>query len=140
MRLGLSDKDIPHRKKVRSEILQRAKLVESRIKERLQVSKVPSIAYFLNTNSVQRIGGRVSFTFDTWTSEAQDPYLSVTGHYISTSDPQKWELCTEQLAFTPIEGSHSGANIAKIITRVIDRYDIRNKVKFIRRHLPSSLE
>lgn len=130
MRPGLSDNDIPHRKKVRNEILQRAKLVESCIKEQLQVSEVPSIAYFLNAHSVQRIEGCVSFTFDTWTSEAQDPYLSVTGHYISTSHAQKWELHMEQLAFTPVEGSHSGANIAKIITRVIDRYDIRNKVKF----------
>jgi len=79
---------------------------------------------------MQTIEGRISFTFDTWTSDAQDPYLSVTGHYISTSDSQKWELCMEQLAFVPIEGNHSGSNIAKIITRVFDQYDIRKKVKF----------
>ncbi|KAF8228257.1 hypothetical protein L208DRAFT_1037636, partial [Tricholoma matsutake] len=30
----------------------------------------------------ENIKGKVSFTFDTWTSDAQDPYLSVTGHYI----------------------------------------------------------
>ena len=89
---------------------------------------------------MQRIEGHVSFTFDTWTSEAQDPYLSVMGHYISTSDAQKWELHMEQLAFMPVEGSHSGANIAKIITCVIDRYDIRNKVKFFQCLLPSLLK
>jgi lysyl-tRNA synthetase class I len=140
MRPGLSDNDIPHCKKVRNEILQRAKLVGSHIKEWLQVIEVPSIAYFLNTHSVQRIKARVSFTFDTWTSEAQDPYLSVTGHYISMSDAQKWELRMEQLAFMPVEGNHSGTNITKIITCVIDRYDIRTKVKFFQCLPPSSLK
>ncbi|KAG2753243.1 hypothetical protein P692DRAFT_20673071, partial [Suillus brevipes Sb2] len=60
-RPGLSDKDIPHRDKVQEEILRRAKMVESRIHEHLK-----------------DIDGRISFTSDTWTSEASDPYLSVT--------------------------------------------------------------
>ncbi|KAG2032142.1 hypothetical protein BDR03DRAFT_808871, partial [Suillus americanus] len=62
----MSDKDIPHCDKVQEEILRRAKMVESHIREHLK-----------------DIDGRISFTFDTWTSEASDPYLSVTGHYIS---------------------------------------------------------
>jgi hypothetical protein len=85
----------------------------------------------------QQIPGQISFTFDSWTSKTGDPFLSVTGHYISGSldKPQDWELKTEQLAFTPIEGNHSGANLSSIILRVIDRYGIRDKV-----HCHSSLE
>jgi hypothetical protein len=69
-------------------------------------------------------------TFDSWTSLAGDPFLSVTAHYIdATNDnPQKWELKTEQLAFTPIHGDHSGANIASILIDTIDQFGIRAKV------------
>jgi hypothetical protein len=71
-------------------------------------------------------------TFDTWTSDSGRPYLSVTGHYITApaNNPQEWELHAEQLAFTPLEGHHSGANIAQVILHVIDNYGIRNKVQW----------
>jgi hypothetical protein len=76
------------------------------------------------------VPGQISFTFDTWTSETRDPYLSVTGHYISAprDRPQDWELKSEQLAFAPFEGNHSGANMANVLVRTVDRYGIREKV------------
>ncbi|KIK32074.1 hypothetical protein CY34DRAFT_102290, partial [Suillus luteus UH-Slu-Lm8-n1] len=37
-------------------------------------------------------------------------------------------LKTEQLAFTPINGNHSGANIGRILIETIDKYGIRMKV------------
>lgn len=76
------------------------------------------------------IEGKVSFTFDTWTSDSHDPYLSVTGHYIDApvDKPQDWELKSEQLAFTHFEGNHSGANMANVLIRTVDRYGLRNKV------------
>jgi hypothetical protein len=76
------------------------------------------------------IKGKVSFTFDTWTSDAQDPYLSVTGHYIAAPEdrPQDWELKSEQLAFTHFEGNHSGVNMANVLICTIDHYDLCNKV------------
>jgi hypothetical protein len=69
-------------------------------------------------------------TFDSWTSLVGDPFLSVTAHYIDAMDdnPQNWELKTEQLAFTPIRGDHSGANIANILVDTINRFEIRAKV------------
>ena len=75
--------------------------------------------------------GQISYTFDTWTSETGDPYLSITGHYISAPDdwPQDWELKSEQLAFAPFEGNHSGANMANVLVRTVDRYGIREKVR-----------
>ena len=59
-----------------------------------------------------------------------DPFLSLTGHYIvaSVENPQEWELKTDQLAFIPIEGDHSGANMSSIILRVLDWYGICDKV------------
>ena len=59
-----------------------------------------------------------------------DPYLSVTAHYISTT-PAQWTLKSQLLAYEPIEGSHSGANTAAVLLRVIDRYEVRQKVWLI---------
>lgn len=69
-------------------------------------------------------------TFDSWTSLTGDPFLSVTAHYIDSpaDNPHLWELKSEQLAFKPIEGNHSGANIGRILIEVIDNYGIRKKV------------
>ena len=74
---------------------------------------------------------QISFTFDTWTSGTGDPYASITGHYISAPEgrPQDWELKCKQLAFTPLEGNHSGANMADILVRAVDCYGIREKVR-----------
>lgn len=114
-RPGLSEKDIPHRHKVREEIIRRAKIVESRIRECLK-----------------EIPGRASFTFDSWTSDSGNPYLSVTGHYIDApaDAPHEWELKCEQLSFTSIEGNHSGENIGNILVRVVDRFELRKKVLY----------
>ncbi|KAF5327922.1 hypothetical protein D9619_003901 [Psilocybe cf. subviscida] len=73
---------------------------------------------------------KISFTFNAWTSNPGGPYLSITGHYIDTpsDDPLAWKLKEEQLVFEPIEGNHSGANMAKVIVRVIDQYCLRSNV------------
>jgi hypothetical protein len=112
-RPSLSEKDIPHRSKIHQEILLRAQAAEAKV-----------------CKALANIEGKVSFTFDTWTSDAQDPYLSVTGHYITAPEgrPLEWELKSEQLAFTHFEGNHSGANMANVLIRTIDRYDLRKKV------------
>ena len=83
-----------------------------------------------NLRNLQAIPGKVSFTFDSWTSEPGDPYLSITGHYIDSPEdnPQKWELREEQLAFTSIEGNHSGSNIANILFQTVEHYNISDKV------------
>jgi hypothetical protein len=77
------------------------------------------------------ISSKVSFTFDSWTSDAGDPYLSVTTHYILAlvDKPQEWSLKSEQLTFKHIEGNHSGANISKILVGTLDRYRLREKVR-----------
>ena len=112
-RPSLSEKDIPHWTKIQEEILLRAEVAEAKVRKALS-----------------KIKGKVSFTFDTWTSEAQDPYLSVTGHYIAAPEghSKEWELKSVQLAFTHFEGNHSGANMADVLMQTVDRYDLRKKV------------
>lgn len=69
-------------------------------------------------------------TFDTWTSLTGDPFLSVTAHYIDSlvDKPQQWVLKSDQLAFTPVIGNYSGANIGKILMEAIGEYNLRDKV------------
>lgn len=76
----------------------------------------------------QDVPGKVSFTFDAWTSQVGDPYLSITGHFIHGTGAA-WKLHSEQLAFSPLPGRHSGANIGNAIMRTVDRYDLRGKVR-----------
>jgi hypothetical protein len=76
---------------------------------------------------MQDIPGKVLFTFNAWTSDVGDPYLSITGHYITAPPdcPEEWELKNEQLAFTPMPGSHTSVNIANLIIHVIDKYGLQ---------------
>jgi hypothetical protein len=112
---SLTEKDIPHHTKIQKEILQCAATAEDRVCDRLAV--IPS---------------KVSFTFDSWTSAAGDPYCLMTGHYIfaPADKPQEWKLKAEQLAFKHIKGNHSGANISKILVNTLDHYKLHKKVDF----------
>ncbi|KAF5371935.1 hypothetical protein D9757_011488 [Collybiopsis confluens] len=110
---SLKDKDIPSSAVLRKEVLQRANLAIEKIKQ--AIASAP---------------GKVSFTFDSWTSDNGDPYLSVTGHYIASGPmdrPNNWSLKCEQLAFEPFHGHHSGVNMANVLVRTIDRYGISHE-------------
>jgi hypothetical protein len=68
--------------------------------------------------------GRISLTFDAWTSKIMTSYLAITGHWIDT----EYKLRSELLAFSEIDGSHSGENIAHELLKVLKRYNIQEKV------------
>jgi hypothetical protein len=122
-RPSLSERDIPHRQKLRAEIVRRAAIVEGSVRENLK--NVPS---------------KISFTFDAWTSAPGDPYLSLTAHYIAApiDRPNAWELKTDQLLFQEIQGRHTGKNMGDILSRALDRYDLHGKVRSLS-HSPLNL-
>lgn len=51
-------------------------------------------------------------------------------HYISVppESPNDWVLKSDLLGFTAIEGNHGGANTAATIMKVLDRYNLREKL------------
>ncbi|THG92649.1 hypothetical protein EW026_g8325, partial [Hermanssonia centrifuga] len=53
-----------------------------------------------------------------------NPYLTVTARYIdgSVEHPDSWKLHSKVIGYTIIHGDHSGANIAAVILKVLDRY------------------
>jgi hypothetical protein len=110
---SISDSDIPHRTTLCADILRRALIAEEKVQAKLK--SLPC---------------KVSFTFDAWTSQPGDPYLSITGHYIDApaGHPKDWELKTEQLSFEEIKGRHTGKNMAAVLRHTIDQYQIHGKV------------
>jgi len=76
------------------------------------------------------VPGKISITFDAYTSRAADPYLAITAHYIDvpSDSPTSWRLASDVIAFEHVPGPHSGANLASIIERVVDRFGFRSKV------------
>ena len=68
--------------------------------------------------------GVLSVTSDIWTSCKDDPYASVTSHYIDSN----WELHKKVLGFHLICHPHDGPNIYECITSVFKEYDIVNKI------------
>src|ERR1700722_2081232 len=60
-----------------------------------------------------------------WTSSInQDSFLSLTIHYVNSD----WKLCNFLLDIIPFNISHSGINIASEIMRVLQEFNISNKV------------
>jgi hypothetical protein len=136
LRPTLSRKDIPHRTRIRQETLARAVEAESKVKETLQVcsSRLETCLKHEVLTCYKRVKGEISFTFDTWTSEGSThSYISVTAHYIDSPDdqPDQWVLKEDQLAFAPLEGHHTGANIASILASILKWYGICKKVHII---------
>lgn len=74
--------------------------------------------------------GKISITFDAYTSRAADPYLTITAHYIDApaGSPSSWRLASDVLAFEHVPGAHTGDNLASVITDVVDRFGFRSKV------------
>jgi hypothetical protein len=129
----MHDSDLPHRTKICEEILGKAAKVKDILKEKYKVCCVLIISpvnadAFLN--DLQHIPGQISITLDAWTSNAYDPYLAVTAHYIESPLDQltKWSLKTDLLGFTEIKGNHGGANQAAIVLHIVDCYNIHDKV------------
>ncbi len=68
----------------------------------------------------------VHITCDMWTSPNHLGILAVVAHFTS----EKLRLITATLAVVKVEGEHSGANLARIVERVVDDFGIRPKLGY----------
>jgi len=62
----------------------------------------------------------ISFTFDIWTSAAQQPYISLTTHYLS----KQFKLKNKTLGCSLFSGEHSGKNIFFKIKNMVQEWNI----------------
>jgi hypothetical protein len=75
-------------------------------------------------NYLNQIEGKFSLTTDMWTSINRDAYLGITIHYVDSN----WCLCNFLLDIIPFNVRHTGENIAQEIIRVLDEFQISNKI------------
>jgi len=127
-RPATKDSDIPHRTKLREEIMLKANEAIERLKKHFKVSLLLLVSLLWLTEWLQTILGKISITFDAWTSKSYDPYLAITAHYIDSQkgDPYEWQLKSKILGFEELLGRHSGENMATTISNVLDTYDMVN--------------
>ncbi|GKU12697.1 unnamed protein product, partial [Fusarium langsethiae] len=70
---------------------------------------------------------KVHISMDAWTSEEGTNYLAVVAHFLD----ERHKLQTALLDLPPLKGPHSGENIAKVLSTVIDFYDISPIIGFL---------
>ena len=68
-------------------------------------------------------GGVLCFTTDIWTSRANDAYLSLTCHFITS----RWNMVTCVLAASPFPEHHTADNIVEKVQQVMADYDLEKK-------------
>jgi hypothetical protein len=80
---------------------------------------------------LQDVPGKISITFDAYTSRACDPYLAITTHFIDAppESPSSWRIHSDVAAFEHVPGAHTGVNLASVIASVVDRFGFRSKVR-----------
>jgi hypothetical protein len=69
---------------------------------------------------------KIHLSSDTWTSEEGTNYVAVVAHFLD----EKNKLQTALLDLWPLKGPHTGENIAKVLSTVIESYDIPATVGF----------
>ncbi|KAF6514239.1 hypothetical protein HZS61_006495 [Fusarium oxysporum f. sp. conglutinans] len=69
---------------------------------------------------------KIHISVDAWTSEEGTNYLAVVAHFLDESH----KLQTALLDLPPLKGPHSGENLAKALSKVIDFYDISTVIGF----------
>jgi hypothetical protein len=73
---------------------------------------------------LRNASGKISVTFDCWTSPNNEAYLGVTGHYIDND----WAMQSLLLDFVPLPGEHTGENLCGAFVDVCVRRGILDKL------------
>jgi hypothetical protein len=68
----------------------------------------------------------IAITFDIWSGNVKEDYLSVVAHYVS----KDWLLEKRVIGLRLIETSHAGENIAERVMTVLEDYGVVNEVFF----------
>lgn len=71
----------------------------------------------------------VSITTDLWSSQAQDSYLSLTGHWIDDS----WERKEGCFHAQPFNERHTGEHIKNIVTGCVEKWQLAGKLHLVLR-------
>jgi hypothetical protein len=67
---------------------------------------------------------KLSLALDCWTSPFHQAFMAVTGYFLD----KNWEYRQILLGFEPLDGSHTGQNLALALCAVIKRHGIEDKI------------
>ena len=107
----IEEKDLPHRTKMTSLILDEFK------KERNKFAQ-----------DMRKAEGRISYTTDLWSDPNLDSFMAITAHYMFREKTGQLEYRCGLIAFQHVEGSHSGVNLAMHFFKIIDGLGVAHKV------------
>jgi hypothetical protein len=107
----LEDKDIPHREKMTSMILDAHALEYRKMREDLK-------------NAL----GRISFTMDLWTDPNLTPFMAVTAHYYARKSDGGIAYRSGLVAFHYTPGGHSGDELSQHLFKIFDDLEVLHKV------------
>ena len=75
-------------------------------------------------NTLSQSNGKISFTTDCWTSSNNISFMGLTAHWIDDD----WKLHAITLDFLHLVQSHTGIHLYEAFMKVIDSYDIHQKM------------
>ncbi|KAJ6134816.1 hypothetical protein N7523_001138 [Penicillium sp. IBT 18751x] len=67
---------------------------------------------------------KLSLALDCWTLPFHQAFMAITGYFLD----EYWEYKQILLGFEPLDGSHTGENLALALCNVIDRHRIKDKI------------
>jgi hypothetical protein len=67
-----------------------------------------------------------------WSRQNLEGYMAVTAHYCAKASDGRLVLRSQLVAFRHVQGSHSGANLAKTFISVIKEIGCLNRVSLFR--------
>lgn len=67
---------------------------------------------------------KLSIGLDCWTSPFQQAFMAITGYFVD----QHWEYREVLLGFEPLEGTHSGENLALVLSDILQKHQISGRI------------
>jgi len=75
--------------------------------------------------------GKISYTADAWSSATLQSYFAITAHWAYRDNADgSIKIKARLIAFHPISGRHTGANMAQLCLDLLDRAGTTANVSF----------
>lgn len=68
--------------------------------------------------------GKISLALDCWTSPFMDAFMAITAYFID----DQWNFREMLLGFEPLHGTHSGANLSVVVTDLLKKHQLTDRV------------
>jgi hypothetical protein len=67
---------------------------------------------------------KLSIALDCWTSPFQQAFMAISGYFLD----QEWNYRELLLGFEPLEGSHTGRNLSLVLSEILQKNQISDRI------------